>query len=68
MHGLDYPITYESTNCDEEIVVEHEDVRALHLNPHFVNIIEIVLQSRGWLRDDIEEYLFCPDCCDPKTP
>jgi hypothetical protein len=62
MPRLDYPLTYECVNCDQETTVEREDVRTLHTNPQSVNAPEIVLQRRGWLRDDLDGLLFCPDC------
>jgi hypothetical protein len=62
MSRLDYPLTYECANCDRETTVEREDLRTLHTNPQSINALEIVLQRRGWLRDDLDGLLFCPDC------
>jgi hypothetical protein len=67
MPGLSYPFVYECSNCDAETTVERSDARDLHTNPDSFNAVEIVLQRRGWLRDDIDGVLFCPDCVEPES-
>jgi hypothetical protein len=66
MPGLSYPFVYECSNCDRETTVERVDARDLHTNPDSINALEIVLQQRGWLRDELKGLLFCPDCADPE--
>ena len=62
MHGLTYPFAFTCVNCDEETVVERSDARGLALNPDSLNAVSIVLQQRGWLQDEIDGRIFCPDC------
>jgi hypothetical protein len=67
MPGLSYPFVYECTNCGAETTIERADARQLHTNPDSINALEIILQERGWLRDDIKGLLFCPDCAAAET-
>lgn len=67
MPGLSYPFVYECSNCEAETTVKRSDARDLHTNPDSMNAVEIVLQQRGWLRDEIKGVLFCPDCVNVET-
>lgn len=62
MPELSYPVRFECANCERETIVEESAVRTLHTNPWGINAVEIVLQKRGWVRDDIRGLLFCPKC------
>jgi hypothetical protein len=62
MPGLTYPFAFTCVNCDQKTVVERSDARGLSLNPDSLNAVSIVLQQRGWLQDEIDGRIFCPDC------
>ncbi len=62
MPGLSYPSVYECANCDRETPVTREDASGLYPHPNSKNASEVVLQERGWMRGELEEMLFCPDC------
>jgi len=61
---LTYPFAFVCSNCDEETVVERSDARGLALNPDSLYAMSIVLQQRGWLQDEINGLIFCPNCTD----
>ena len=58
------PFAFVCSNCDEETVVERSDARGLALNPDSLYAMSIVLQQRGWLQDEINGLIFCPNCTD----
>lgn len=66
MPGPSYPFVFECANCDAQITVSRDTVRdALpHSEPGFnsLDTVNAVLYQRGWLRDQIEHRIFCPDC------
>jgi len=62
MAGLDYPFHYACTNCDSETTITRTDSRDVHPNPDSINAHVLVLRTRGWLKDEIEGFLWCPDC------
>lgn len=62
MPGLNYPFVFECSGCGAETIVKRPDARDLHVNPDSINAVEIVLQKRGWLRDDIKGLIFCREC------
>lgn len=71
MPGLGYPFVFECSGCDNEIVVDRDAVRdAFQLSmPDFdsLDTINAVLHRRGWMRDELDHYLFCPDCTGVKA-
>jgi hypothetical protein len=67
MPGPTYPSAFKCFNCDTETTVERSDARELAPNPDSTGAVEIVLEQRGWLQDDIDGRLFCPDCTDVET-
>lgn len=68
MPGLDYPFAYECSNCGAETTVTREEARGLYPDPDSFNAVEGVLQERGWIRGELEEMLFCPDCIGGSAP
>ncbi len=64
MPGLSYPFVYECTECGEETTITRTEARDLAINPDSINALEIVLQGRGWLRDEMEGLLWCPSCAE----
>lgn len=62
MPDLSYPFVYECANCDREAIVTRAEVRTLNVNPDSFNAVEIILQQRGWMRDDAKGTLWCPNC------
>jgi hypothetical protein len=62
MPGLDYPFVYECSNCGAGTTVTREDARGLYPDPDSFNAVEVVLQERGWMRGELKEKLFCPEC------
>ena len=64
MPDLDYPFDFVCADCGKEITVEQSDARDLALGPDSMGAVEIVLEQHGWLQDDIDGRLFCPDCTD----
>jgi hypothetical protein len=42
--------------------VTREDARGLYPDPDSSNAAEVVLEQRGWMRDEVEEMLLCPEC------
>ena len=62
MPGPDYPFDFVCAGCGKEITVEQSDARDLAPNPDSTDAVEIVLEQRGWLQNDIDGRLFCPDC------
>lgn len=62
MPGLSYPFVYECSNCGTETTVTRTDARDYYPNPDSFNAVEVVLEQRGWVRGELEELLFCPDC------
>jgi len=67
MPGLSYPFVYECTNCGRETTIERSDARDLHPNPDDLNSHALVLRARGWLQDEIDGFLWCPDCSSPEN-
>jgi hypothetical protein len=64
MPGPTYPFAFKCAGCDEETTVERSDAHDLALNPDSLDAVKIVLDERGWLQDDTDGRLFCPDCTD----
>ncbi len=64
MPGLSYPFVYECTNCGEETTITRPEARDLAINPDSFDAVEIVLQQRGWLRDEINDLLWCSSCAE----
>jgi hypothetical protein len=62
MPGLDYPFVFECSNCSAETTVERSDAHGLHPDPNNLHAIDMVLEDRGWVRDDIDQLIFCPGC------
>jgi hypothetical protein len=62
MPGLSYPFVYECSGCGNETTVTRDDARGLYPDPDSLNAVDVVLEQRGWMRDEIEELLFCPEC------
>ena len=68
MPGLSYPFAYECSNCERETTVTREDARGLYPHPDSFNAVEVVLQERGWMRGELEDLLFCPNCTGASAP
>jgi len=66
MPGLSYPFVYECTNCGAKTTITRTEARDLAVNPDSINALEIVLQQRGWLRDETEGLLWCSSCAEGK--
>ena len=62
MPGLSYPFVYECSGCGNETTVTRDDARGLYLDLDSLNAVDVVLEQRGWMRGEMEELLFCPDC------
>jgi len=62
MPGLSYPFVYECSNCERETTVTRADARGLYPDPDSFNAVEVVLEQRGWMRGELEQSFFCPDC------
>lgn len=66
MPGLPYPFVFECSNCDNEITVDRDAVREVFqfFEPDFdsLDTVNAVLHQRGWLRDEIDHLIFCPEC------
>jgi hypothetical protein len=62
-----YPFAFKCAGCDEETTVERSDARGLAPNPDSMSAVEIVLDERGWLQDEIDGRLLCPGCTDVAT-
>jgi len=62
MTGLSYPFVYECSGCGNETTVTREGARGLYPDPDSPNALNVVLEQRGWMRGEIEELLFCPEC------
>jgi len=62
MAGLTYPFVYECTNCSTETTITRTEAPDLHPNPDGLIAHVLVLRARGWLKDEIEGLLWCPDC------
>ena len=68
MAGLTYPFVYECTNCDNVTTITRTDSREVHPNPDSLNSHALVLRTRGWMRDELEGLLWCPNCIpEPKS-
>jgi hypothetical protein len=66
MPGLSYPFVFECSNCENQIIIDRgtaQDVSELS-EPDFdsLDTINAVLHQRGWMRDELDHYLFCPEC------
>lgn len=66
MIGLSYPLVFQCSNCDNEIVVDRDAVqdsfRLSEPDLDSLDKVNAVLYQRGWMRDELDHYLFCPDC------
>lgn len=66
MPGLSYPFVFECANCDNEIVVDRDAVRdAFQLSEpdfHSLDTINAVLRQQGWMRDELDHMIWCPEC------
>ena len=62
MPGLSYPFVHECCGCGNETTVTRDDARDLYPDPDSLNAVDVVLEQRGWMRGEVEEMLFCPDC------
>jgi hypothetical protein len=60
MPGLTYPFVYECSRCDNETTVERSDARDLAPDPDSAGALDIVLESRGWVRGP--DQLYCSEC------
>lgn len=72
MPGLSYPFVFECSNCDNQITVTRDTVRDVFelTEPDFdsLDTVNAVLYQRGWVRDEINHMIFCPDCTGETTP
>lgn len=59
---LSYLFEFECANCEAETTVTREDARGLYPSPDSPNAPVVVLEQRGWMRSEIDDSLFCPDC------
>lgn len=57
MPGLSFPIRFECTNCKSRTVVKQPNALGLYANPRGTNAVEIALQKRGRIRNDIKGLL-----------
>lgn len=64
MPRLDYPFVFECSNCDVETTVTRQDARDLYPDPDSIDAVHMVLRDRGWLRDEIDRLIWCPDCAE----
>jgi len=62
MAGLDYPFHYVCSNCDNVTTITRTQAHDVHINPDSINAHILVLRTRGWMRDELEGLLWCPDC------
>jgi len=62
MPGLSYPFVYECSNCGAETTITRTEARDVHPNPDSINAHTLALRARGWMRDEIEGLLWCPNC------
>mgnify|MGYP006297012551 CR=1 FL=1 len=67
MPDRSFPLVYECANCGRQTTLTQEDTGELYVNPRGINAVEITLQRRGWVRDDIKGLLFCPHCARADT-
>ena len=64
MSSLSYPFDFVCAGCGKEITVDQSDADDLALSPESTGAVRIVLEQHGWLQNDIDGRLFCPDCTD----
>ena len=62
MPGLSYPFVYECSNCGAKTTVTRDDARGLHPDPDSLDALDVVLEQRGWMRDELEGLLWCSAC------
>jgi hypothetical protein len=66
MPGLSYPFVFECSNCENQIIIDRGTVGDLFKlsapDFDFFYTINAVHHQRGWMRDELDHYLFCPDC------
>lgn len=59
---LSSPFVDECSGCGNETAVTREDARGYYPDPDSLNAVDAVLEQRGWMRGEVEEMLFCPEC------